>query len=264
MFELSKRLGLLLGLARSAALVLAAATAVLATSAAAQRGVVIDRNASSLSNCVPSCSFSLGNLNTFVGTTQVYSNGSVTIQSGANTYNLLATSPGVTYTLFSGYTSNVFGPNTYEAYFINFYAPGSNTTPNSTGNLPDPNFQIQFTRLLAPTNTLNQKSDLEIAFAYRDLYNGDRIPVDATIGYTGPTSQLVTNSNGLLLGTRATDSQFRFIFGNNTFTADIVARYAAAVAVPEPATWAMMLLGFAMIGGRSRQQRRQKLGNAVG
>ncbi|EQA98614.1 hypothetical protein L288_20395 [Sphingobium quisquiliarum P25] len=46
------------------------------------------------------------------------------------------------------------------------------------------------------------------------------------------------------------------IGGNYTLTYNYTA--APLPAVPEPATWAMMLLGFGMIGFAARQRRRAK------
>lgn len=41
---------------------------------------------------------------------------------------------------------------------------------------------------------------------------------------------------------------------NTTTTATVIGRFAAANAVPEPATWAMMIAGFALVGGVMRRQ----------
>jgi hypothetical protein len=182
------------------------------------------------------------------------------------------------YTVLSGYTGTL---TNNRIDFIDFYRPGRDLTPNSAGNRPTPDFQIQL-RNLAGRNGL---TDLEVAFAYWD--NG-LITADATIGYSGttfsqtgpslissrrgPAERFITNSGGLLLGTQPTDSDFAFVVGdyllvqNGTgqgITMGIVSetfepRYAASGDVPEPATWGMMVLGFGMAGVSLRRRHRVK------
>ncbi len=169
--------------------------------------------------------------------------------------------------------------------FVNFYAPGNN-------NQSDPDFQVQFFGV-APTGTGRAGAsvtgkDLEITFAYGNPPSGgvNRVAPGATIGFNGntlglqqgtgmasgltfagfPAQRSVTNSNGLLLGQRATDSQFSFVVGNypdtnfETVVGLVSQEFSRsfAAAVPEPSTWGLMILGFGMVGGAMRSARRRQ------
>jgi hypothetical protein len=53
-----------------------------------------------------------------------------------------------------------------------------------------------------------------------------------------------------------TDEPRYRIRGNGTILANVTATSSAIGPVPEPATWAMMLVGFGMVGGAARYRRR--------
>lgn len=236
---------------RAAAAGLFAAFALLsATPAAAQRGVVIDNNATS---CGGTCT-SLGNV-------AISGTGNITI--GENTF--FAADSGTLYRALTGYTNINTANGQQRLDFISFYTYDRSVTPNGAGNIPDPNFQIQL--------LFGQNGALDISYAYQSptsFFGGNRIPLGAKIGYSDGNGGGVTilNENGLLLGSNSylgtfLDSTFNFaVRADGTVTPNIQARYAATAAVPEPATWAMMLLGFAAIGLQMRQ-RRALLGTAA-
>lgn len=184
------------------------------------------------------------------------------------------------YQLRSGYSLTTGG----RIDFVNFYAAGVNVIPNSSGNLPPPDFQVTFQTLSSQHSGIK---DMEIAYAYREPSDGaaNILPDGAKIGYTGniglisekasngasllfsgnPVSQSVVADRRLLLGSGATDSDFAFVIGtypNRSFSPvpglvseTFSLRYADA-AVPEPATWAMLLLGFGVIGATQRRRNR--------
>ena len=79
-----------------------------------------------------------------------------------------------------------------------------------------------------------------------------------------PTSVNFSNGNNFL-GIRATvgsDNYYGFVFTTNNilkgygFETAANTAITATTAVPEPATWAMMLLGFGMVAGAARYRRR--------
>ena len=83
---------------------------------------------------------------------------------------------------------------------------------------------------------------------------------DTLIGSVAPVA--LTNSfqtvNANLLGARFLE--LRSNSQNSWFSVDQLVLNGAVPAVPEPATWAMMLLGFGFVGGALRSaKRRQKL-----
>jgi hypothetical protein len=78
----------------------------------------------------------------------------------------------------------------------------------------------------------------------------------------GEWSGIIHNDNGVLTGRNLSfllvDNGVRFgTVGSNTINAQ--ARSFAITAVPEPATWALMLLGFLAIGSALRQAPRRAL-----
>lgn len=69
----------------------------------------------------------------------------------------------------------------------------------SSGNVPDPNFQIQILR--------TQSGETLMSYAYQSpnsFYGGNLIPLGAKIGYSGPNGGVtIVNENGLLLGSNS-------------------------------------------------------------
>jgi len=96
--------------------------------------------------------------------------------------------------------------------------------------------------LLLLTQTVVSLSDLSKAFTSANLNNSSIF---------GFTSSDISIQNGVL----------RLNFANTVWTRNDTAYIAldTASAVPEPATWAMMLLGLGAMGAAMRARRRQKI-----
>lgn len=270
-------IGSLLSAVRRYSLIAAAFAAIqVAAPVNAQRGLVIDipSQSNTLSTCGINCyGLTLGPLGFTIDAT-----GSITVGGPINATFFPASST-TPFQVLSGYTFSTTGVRTD---FVDFYQLGRSTAPiTQNGNRPAPDFQIQLTYLPGFGLTPN----LEIAFAYAGSTGVNNIPLGASIGYRGPigvepapglpygssggyqTERFVTNTDGLLLGQRAGDSVFVFVVGpmldrnyRNVFglvSQTFDDNYAIS-AVPEPATWATMLLGFGVVGASLRFRRRRR------
>lgn len=244
-----------------------------AAPAAAQRDIVIDQV--SQSNTIGSCGTNCLEL-PGLGRFEVSPTGSIRLLDGSNATFFVASSPTL-FQVLSGYTFS--GGQRID--FIDFYQQGRSTAVVSANNRAAPDFQIQ----LRSMNTGGPYPGLEIAFAY---LGSAGVPAGATIGYSGstlgvqsltspaprdfggfPAEHLVTNDNGLLLGQRAGDSEFVFVVGPipdtsfRTVTGLLSETFVVnRAAVPEPSTWAMMLLGFGAVGLGLRRRRRRTVATA--
>ncbi len=101
------------------------------------------------------------------------------------------------------------------------------------------------------TNASSSSGDL---FAFNPRFNGSpRIFVP--IGYTSNSaiSSSSTFAGATLASLGLTEGTYLYNAPNDTITVIIG---AARGAVPEPATWAFMILGFGAIGGAMRRQRK--------
>jgi hypothetical protein len=91
---------------------------------------------------------------------------------------------------------------------------------------------------------------LGVGGAVLATYTGSQLPspVSANGNQTGPISNMRVNfaDNAGITGFRLTSTQFAF----ETDT------YAVGAAVPEPATWAMLIAGFGLVGAASRRSRK--------
>ncbi len=280
-------------LCRISGVAIFAAAGILLPMHAAQAGRTIQIDIASKQNTLGSCgSAAFSNctyLNRAFGASvvgvNISQNGYIQLLDGrAGSANLFFAGKSDTlYTVFSGYTDTTSG----RIDLINFYQPNRDLTPNGAGNRPDPDFQIQLHNITGR----NGLTDLEVAYAYSD--RATPVAPGATIGYSGatfsqtgssiissqraPAERSVTNSGGLLLGTQPTDSDFSFVVGDYLLVQNQMAqgvtmglvsetfapRYAAATALPEPATWGMMVTGFGLAGGTLRRRRRNRRGEAA-
>ena len=83
-----------------------------------------------------------------------------------------------------------------------------------------------------------------------ELLTGALVPITTA----GPATHSVTLTSGAL----AANTTYRFRYTVNLGSAGNVSGNAAFYPVPEPATWAMMLLGFGGIGFAMRRRRGQQ------
>ncbi len=154
------------------------------------------------------------------------------------------------------YGASVFSPNPYDGngYFAVGVSPSALTLAGANGAL--------FSSISFFVGTLDNYNSVELldaagaviqSFNGVQMYNdpngaspprGDAFisAINRRVTFTGTNS---TVYNGIRFSNLGTATQ-SFEFDNVSFTA----------AVPEPATWAMMLIGFAMVGATSRYRRR--------
>lgn len=95
------------------------------------------------------------------------------------------------------------------------------------------------------------------AFAFSRIFGGVGVPA----GYSSGSllSGTTTFGSQTLATMGATPGSYVFTVPNDTITVQVGTLHAVS-AVPEPSTWAMMLLGFGAVGGAMRMvKRRQKL-----
>jgi len=170
-------------------------------------------------------------------------------------------SPDITYTV-NAYFALGFD-TTPDSWGLNFFAPGSPTVDPDTNSALAPDMQVF---LSSGTGTFldgTQNWDgVSAVLGYSPTYVP---PANAWIGFSwgGGAVQLVRNADGLLVGPNPTDTDFVSTAGilqsDQTLSAptQFVPLYAAAV--PEPATWAMMLLGFGMMGFALHRRARARV-----
>ena len=182
--------------------------------------------------------------------------------------------PGTTYTV-DAYRSLAFD-TTPVSWGLNFFAAGSPLFDEFGSTLP-PDMQVLLSSGTG-TYSANQTWDgISAVLAYSSTYVP---PENALIGFSwgDGATQLVSNANGLLVGPQPSDTDFVstagiYQPGGVTFDAQgnpiitdpslssptrFTPLYAgiALGAVPEPGTWAMMLMGFGLIGLTLRRKPR--------
>lgn len=169
----------------------------------------------------------------------------------------------IAYNQASGYPTGAFG----EAIPTDTVVGGS---PDAAGN-----FTAYFSADAVP-NTLTQLVNLvagttyTIGFDYYVPRNGYNNPNDATLSFLINGAQISSLTAGSASGTpvttwqnftttfkATTSSPLTFQFqGRGSTAADFaVDRVFAVAAVPESATWGMMILGFGVIGAVARRRR---------
>ncbi len=111
-----------------------------------------------------------------------------------------------------------------------------------------------YTTLMGPTgfgtSVTTSGTGTGDAFAISKIFGGVGVPAGYSSG--SPLSGITTSVG-------ATPGSYVFTVPNDTITVQVGSLQAVS-AVPEPSTWAMMLLGFGVVGGAIRVvKRRQKL-----
>jgi hypothetical protein len=170
-----------------------------------------------------------------------------------------------------------FGDN---ALLICLNTPSTSCSNTSRGGVGDPNSQLGGLFFLAGNQTyLNFASGFDTGFSFNYASNNTPGSVNVYDGLNGTGNILATVSlpvnapgcpslgsfcpfgpAGVLFSGTAKSIGFggvanQIVFDDITFGSDIP---GPASGVPEPATWATMLLGFGAVGVAMRRQRRRK------
>ena len=176
--------------------------------------------------------------------------------TNSSTFAGAATGPDALSAFISSFKLTFQG-SSYVDRLFDFTNPAPQSTPALNANViyPDGNqdntgtkgFLVNYTGF-NPTDASQFKVDFDRAGGggadFRDILNGAIIEV----GFANGTTQTKTLSG------------FRDGERNYAFTGGTVGGGAAVpAAVPEPATWAMMLLGFGAVGAGMRSARRRKV-----
>jgi hypothetical protein len=181
----------------------------------------------------------------------------------------------------STYNGVIFFTPGYSAgktYFVSAYLDNGSSSP--TGAPPSWGFnfftseQVQqdsgFPNMQVQLGTSDPSQDPNAAWvgatAALGYLAGFQPPADAYIGFSwgsAALTQLVQNNNGLLVGPAPTDTDFVSTAtvnaeGDVTSATRFTPLYADGQTggVPEPATWAMMLMGFGLVGFALRREAR--------
>lgn len=165
-------------------------------------------------------------------------------------------SAAVTVTSSTGLTA----PDPMAAGSVANNPDGSSNIQFGIQPVPFPNFSgsFDFSNSIAGVyNIVLQTSTTGVIFTSAALTGGGCTPAICTLGGTPGTS---LSLNGLIL---AANTSYTFSFaGTNSRTrtgGTLNGNVSIDPAVPEPATWAMMLLGFGGIGLAMRRRRRPAL-----
>ena len=180
------------------------------------------------------------------------------VPTGAYTGSLIVTDAGVTLTVTpEGDPAGFVFVDDSGVPLFRKGVNGSNTDPRAINHFAPLRFSF------------NQTID-QITFNFGDNGGDDDSPVNISafdafgslLGTaTAPYGAFVRSGNSLTLAFAGTSD---FVassgsgFNNNSIFYDISSFTLGASAVPEPATWAMMIGGFGMVGGAMRRTRRKQ------
>ena len=96
------------------------------------------------------------------------------------------------------------------------------------------------------------------------LWGGDDSSIGASVTYTSDFAQpgfSLSGADNFMLGLTLNPSSSNLAVGSNgqlgSFNASTVGTFRAGGAVPEAATWALLITGFGGVGGMLRRNRRR-------
>ena len=164
----------------------------------------------------------------------------------------------------SGTVWNTKSSDTFYTLFLvrpfgNVINPTDNFTFSPT-NLGSNNYTTAgdgFPNTLGSTANSDPSYLLTLNFADGATISGQYLGSTFTGGTSARAGNLIYKLTGFGWDRSPADnvSQFRAVSGNNP--ADYTGQFAFSITdVPEPATWAMLMLGFGAIGGAMRYRRR--------
>ena len=175
----------------------------------------------------------------------------------------------ITYGNTNGYPTGAFGeailPNTvasaspdavgrYVAYFSSDTANPDSITQTITGLVAGRTYNLGFD-YYAPQNGINNPFDATLSL----LINGSTVSSVTAGGNQQPATPGQTWFNFSSTFTPVTSGPATLSFnfrGLGTTAADFaIDRVFVTAAVPEPATWSMLILGFGLVGGAMRRRR---------
>jgi hypothetical protein len=115
------------------------------------------------------------------------------------------------------------------------------------GPVPGSSMSVTFGQLQSQVSFINVSASNVTANAYDAAHNLIATLSDSSGGFTGPH---VLSGFGI--------SSIEFVRNGGDFGIDnLTFDYSVAAAVPEPATWAMMIVGFGAVGSMVRTSRRR-------
>ena len=184
--------------------------------------------------------------------------------------------------VLTGEDSSTLAVSTFKSFCIDvttsFFGYSPYNIVTSTAALPDAAQRARLAALLAYGNPLidnaatpTQASQIATALAlsvWEVVYDTNETAYDVGSGNfyaSGDFTPLIAQSNGYLAnvmdGTWAADvNRLRVL---ESVTGESQNQIFLAGSVPEPTVWAMLILGFGVIGGALRRRRRAAMGAAI-
>lgn len=176
----------------------------------------------------------------------------------------------------SNYVTGLYGPNEYRSYFVfdlaaistpvtgatlvfdnlvdqGLFDPSLGYNPARTVNLTFYDYTGSIPSLIAGTGGLSAFNDLGTGVSFGGtIVTGSTLSFDVDLNAAALASINAAAGNPFVIGARLTGASGQtYLFGGPQPAP--VLRLSSSV--PEPSTWAMMLLGFGAINGAMRRKR---------